>query len=167
MRKLKSFLAALVIVGFTGNAFAVGNQLWQGSWTNYTDKAIQLKTNATQCFDPGQFSNQPIIEPGQNIVMKADAVTNGFPICTGGRYWLVVNIVAADDPKTILGQVTMQFLNSANQGCSLVSKEAGSSAPSIYCQSDGTASYTVDIRGLQKYNLHWGLIFPTGKGKSQ
>ncbi len=154
-------LALLVCASFPACA---DNLLWQGSWTNLSDKAVQFKVNAAQCFDPGQFSNNYVLLPGDNRVIRADATTD-WPICVGGHYWLVINVIEADNPGTILGQVKMEFRNSANE-CYLTSTQAGVTAPSIPCPPDGnTASYSVEIKQPDKYDLFWGLRFPGATGK--
>ena len=158
MHTFSHLAVAALLTGASPDAL-VGDLLWQGSWTNLSDKAVQLKTNASQCFDPGQFSNNYILLPGENRVIRATATTD-WPICTGGDYWLVINVVEADNPGTIQGQVTMKFLNSASE-CYLTSDHAGATAPSIPCQPDGnTASYSVEIKQTDKYDLFWGLRFP-------
>jgi hypothetical protein len=160
--KFARFAIAAALACVSSQAFA-GNLLWQGSWTNQSDKAVQLKTNASQCFDPGQFSNKNVLSPGDNMVIRATATTD-WPICTGGDYWLVINVVEADSPNTIRGQVTLKFHNSAN-ACYLTSDRAGVTAPATPCPpSDNTASYSVEIVESAKYDLTWGLVFPKGEG---
>jgi hypothetical protein len=158
MTALRRLAIAALLAGVSPHVCAE-NLLWQGAWTNQSDRAVQLKTNAAQCFDPGQFSNRNILLPGDSIVLRATATTD-WPICVGGDYWLVINVVEADSPGTIRGQVTMKFLNSASE-CYLTSDRAGTTVPSIPCPPDGnTASYSVEIKQTDKYDLFWGLRFP-------
>lgn len=155
---------AALLASASPHAFAE-NLLWQGSWTNQSDKAVLLKTNASQCFDPGQFSNKNELSPGENVVLRATATTD-WPICTGGDYWIVINVVEADSPNTIRGQVTLKFLNSASE-CYLTSDRAGVTVPSIPCPPQGnTASYSVEIKKTDKYDLFWGLRFPSAEARS-
>jgi hypothetical protein len=154
-----SRIALAAVLAFLSPHALADNMLWQGSWTNQSDKAVQLKTNASQCFDPGQFSNNNILLPRDNMVIKARATTD-WPICTGGHYWLVINVIEADNPGKIVGQIKMEFRNSSNE-CYLTSQQAGVTAPSIPCPPEGnTASYSIEIKRSDKYDLYWGLRFP-------